>query len=291
MRVPRAVPTLALVALMLVAANPATAQDFAPQGIGPYDTAYVVYGRIVDGRGYPIVGLPYRVSLKDTLDNTETTGGPVEGQTRNRGELQADFAVGQVTQYGTVTLEVHGKRIEKKLDPELRRTDFIVVLDDYLQPNFPPDGWNGTFSLRVRVVNLTDPYPAPAWGELYAKPVPGVLVQAMLVNQDGHGFPIAFTRTLTHGDWNYTYTLPQNVTGGYVVFRINDQVHNLTLQGNELKARYLFLGAKLGTSRLPTSYDKETPQPTWVTPFALAAAALVGVWWFTRRRRDGDQQP
>lgn len=283
----RAMP-VAFVALLAIAAIPVVAQEPAPHGIGPYETHYVVYGRIVDGRGIPVNGLLYNVAIKDTFDNTENKGS-VTGQTRGRGELQADFRMGQVTQYGTVTLTVGDRQFTQTLDPETRRTDFAVVLEDRMQSNTPPHRWDGSYSVRVRVVNLTDPYPAPEWGHLYAKPMPAVTVDAILVDQAGRGTMYPRTAaTHAHGDWNYTFITPDNITGGYLLLTVKDQTFNITLTEELMKTRYTYQAVKFGESRLPTTYDKPTPSPAWTTPVALALAALLGVLWYVRdRRQDG----
>ncbi|HWG89700.1 MAG TPA: hypothetical protein VNZ52_02525 [Candidatus Thermoplasmatota archaeon] len=282
----RSVPLVALALLATALAIPsAQAQTLLPEGIGPYNEAYVVYGRVVDVNHRPALGVPYTVTFEDELGGTKRTGA-VHGMSAERGDIQADFRIGEVTPHGTVTLTANGKSVTKALDPETRRTDLTLVLNEDLWPRgfrYDNMSWGGLYSVRVRAVDLTAGYPAVHGGSLFGKPVVNERVWVWLYHPNGtYDTPsgVGTVRTFEQGDFNYTFRLRENLTGGRVQVLVRDLSQNVTV---DLTTRYSFIPFKFGESHLPDyPVAKNSPLPPWVALAGLGAAA--GLLRLARRR-------
>ena len=277
-----------LLALALLLAAPAASAQLVQPVQGAFEDVYVVAGRVVDERGYPVAGAELTVELAQP----GIRAAPLKAPTNCKGDFITSFNLKAPTTKGSVTVTVKGRdgvpdaKATERFDPFFRRTDMVIqiagVSDYRCAPN--EDVWPIAVSVTGRIVNRTDPREVD--GVTYeAVPYAG---QARLRYTDANGTthcpPAAnappgacdFLRVDERGDFRYTFTFPEPVdANGTMAVVIGDVAH-------AGKVDWLTRQAVLhveATGRGAPVAATETPGPAPV----LVALAAVGAALLSRR--------
>jgi len=202
--------SIALGVLLCLLAAGTTLADHA------YSHRYVVYGRVVDGPGEPVLGVPVTVTLPAGVSEGSCTLTPTTRSTTDGwGDYFYCFHVHSFTQTGSVVITMEGQRFEWPLDSRLRKTVQNVQLpstDSRKDPSVVAV-FATTYTVRGRV-----------WQGQSGALVEGIRVEGIALTQ------VAVTATVSansgrveergttnnYGDYSIRIALPARPTSGDV---------------------------------------------------------------------------
>lgn len=290
----RALFAVGLVAFLLLAPL-ALAQTTGSPLLGRYEDSYTVYGRAIDSRGLPVRGGFAFIEI----EQEGVRANPLRAGINCKGDFIAEFNLRHVEPKGRVKVTIVGPdgennvTVSTNLDPFFRRSDVAAKLDVPWphECKSETDVWAVSASMRVRVLNRTEPYQVLD-ETLYAKPYTRIF--KMRFEPPGGGEPICpphpqaagqceLFQADERGDIRYTFTVDSPFAGGGFVTLISAENENETYTievDPETRVGVKYIEA---SGRGPPSELYETPGAGVVLTVALSALAAMA---FSRQRRS-----